>query len=138
MSDLEIVAQSVIFIFAGYETTSSALSFALYLLATHTDLQKKMQDEIEGQRQTTYRIVVADSKENLELMQYVWDSGEIDSDCSVAIPYEGSNLQPETRYFWTVYAKDKEGKIIEIGETEEIYSRPKEEYTKLLLSGSSG
>lgn len=73
----------------------------------------KMQDETEGQRQTTYRIVVADSKENLELMQYVWDSGEIDSDCSVAIPYEGSNLQPETRYFWTVYAKDKEGKAIE-------------------------
>ena len=48
MSDLEIVAQSVIFIFAGYETTSSALSFALYLLATHPDVQKKLQDEIDA------------------------------------------------------------------------------------------
>ena len=32
----------------------------------------------------------------------------------------------------------KEGKIIEIGETEEIYNHPREEYTKLLLCGSAG
>ena len=48
LSDVEIVAQSVIFIFAGYETTSSALSFALYLLAIHPDVQKKLQDEIDA------------------------------------------------------------------------------------------
>ncbi|CAO2630220.1 Cytochrome P450 3A13 [Lemmus lemmus] len=48
LSDLEIVAQSIIFIFAGYETTSSSLSFALYLLATHPDVQKKLQDEIDA------------------------------------------------------------------------------------------
>lgn len=30
----------------------------------------------------------------------------------------------------------KEGRIIEIGETEELYNHPKEEYTKLLLCGS--
>ncbi|XP_075831496.1 cytochrome P450 3A13-like [Microtus pennsylvanicus] len=47
LSDLEIVAQSVFFIFAGYETTSSALSFAMYLLATHPDVQKKLQDKID-------------------------------------------------------------------------------------------
>lgn len=45
---MEIVAQSVIFIFAGYETTSSALSFVLYLLAIHPDVQKKLQDEIDA------------------------------------------------------------------------------------------
>uniref|UniRef100_A0A8I6A8Y2 Cytochrome P450 3A n=1 Tax=Rattus norvegicus TaxID=10116 RepID=A0A8I6A8Y2_RAT len=48
LTDVEIVAQSIFFIFAGYETTSSALSFALYLLATHPDLQKKLQDEIDA------------------------------------------------------------------------------------------
>ncbi|XP_003506579.1 cytochrome P450 3A9 [Cricetulus griseus] len=47
LSDLEIVAQSIFFIFAGYETTSSALSFAMYLLATHPDVQKKLQDKID-------------------------------------------------------------------------------------------
>jgi ABC-type microcin C transport system duplicated ATPase subunit YejF len=30
----------------------------------------------------------------------------------------------------------KDGKIIEIGETEEIFRNPKEEYTKLLLRNS--
>ncbi|XP_028640341.1 cytochrome P450 3A9-like [Grammomys surdaster] len=48
LSDVEIVAQSIFFIFAGYETTSSALSFTLYLLATHPDIQKKLQDEIDA------------------------------------------------------------------------------------------
>ncbi|XP_051017134.1 cytochrome P450 3A9-like isoform X1 [Acomys russatus] len=47
LSDLEIAAQSIFFIFAGYETTSSALSFAMYLLATHPDVQKKLQDKID-------------------------------------------------------------------------------------------
>uniref|UniRef100_A0A8C5YYK7 Cytochrome P450 3A n=1 Tax=Marmota marmota marmota TaxID=9994 RepID=A0A8C5YYK7_MARMA len=48
LSDLELVAQSIIFIFAGYETTSSALSFILYELATHPDAQTKLQQEIDA------------------------------------------------------------------------------------------
>ncbi|XP_049988874.1 cytochrome P450 3A2 isoform X3 [Alexandromys fortis] len=47
LSDMEIMAQSIIFIFAGYETTSSTLAFTLYLLATHPDIQKKLQEEID-------------------------------------------------------------------------------------------
>ncbi|XP_004442896.1 PREDICTED: cytochrome P450 3A12-like [Ceratotherium simum simum] len=48
LSDLELVAQSTIFIFAGYETTSTSLSFLMYLLATHPDVQQKLQEEIDG------------------------------------------------------------------------------------------
>uniref|UniRef100_A0A8C9JLK7 Cytochrome P450 3A n=1 Tax=Panthera tigris altaica TaxID=74533 RepID=A0A8C9JLK7_PANTA len=44
LSDLELVAQSVIFIFAGYETTSTFLSFLVYELATHPDVQQKLQE----------------------------------------------------------------------------------------------
>ncbi|MBZ3879433.1 Cytochrome P450 3A4, partial [Sciurus carolinensis] len=47
LTDLELVAQSVIFIFAGYETTSSALSFLMYELATNPDVQTKLQQEID-------------------------------------------------------------------------------------------
>ncbi|XP_077880897.1 cytochrome P450 3A12-like [Ictidomys tridecemlineatus] len=47
LSDLEIAAQSIIFILAGYETTSTTLSFIMYLLATHPDVQKKLQQEID-------------------------------------------------------------------------------------------
>uniref|UniRef100_G3SB46 Cytochrome P450 3A n=1 Tax=Gorilla gorilla gorilla TaxID=9595 RepID=G3SB46_GORGO len=48
LSDLELVAQSIIFIFAGYETTSSVLSFITYELATHPDVQQKLQEEIDA------------------------------------------------------------------------------------------
>ena len=48
LSDQELLAQSIIFIFAGYETTSSTLSFLLYILATHPDVQQKLQEEIDA------------------------------------------------------------------------------------------
>ena len=42
----EIVADSVGFILAGYETTSTALTFATYLLATNPDVQERLANEI--------------------------------------------------------------------------------------------
>lgn len=48
LTDLELVAQSIIFIFAGYETTSTSLSFLMYILATHPDVQQKLQEEIDS------------------------------------------------------------------------------------------
>ncbi|XP_023564471.1 cytochrome P450 3A8-like [Octodon degus] len=47
LSDIEITAQSIMFLFAGYESTSSTLSFIMYELATHPDIQKKLQQEID-------------------------------------------------------------------------------------------
>ncbi|XP_051017154.1 cytochrome P450 3A2-like [Acomys russatus] len=47
-SDMEIMAQSIVFIFAGYETTSTTLSFLMYTLATHPEVQKKLQHEIDA------------------------------------------------------------------------------------------
>ncbi|XP_075851431.1 cytochrome P450 3A4-like [Microcebus murinus] len=48
LSDLELITQSIVFIFAGYETTSNALSFIMYALATHPDVQQKLHEEIDG------------------------------------------------------------------------------------------
>uniref|UniRef100_A0A2K6FI76 unspecific monooxygenase n=1 Tax=Propithecus coquereli TaxID=379532 RepID=A0A2K6FI76_PROCO len=48
LSDLELMAQAIIFIFAGYETTSSILSFIMYELATHPDVQQKLHKEIDA------------------------------------------------------------------------------------------
>ncbi|XP_028264690.1 cytochrome P450 3A40-like [Parambassis ranga] len=47
LNDNEILAQAMIFIFAGYETSSSALGFISYNLATHPDIQKTLQEEID-------------------------------------------------------------------------------------------
>ncbi|XP_043945401.1 cytochrome P450 3A30-like [Protopterus annectens] len=47
LTDDEIVAQSVLFIIAGYETTSTALTYLAYNLALHPDEQQKLQQEID-------------------------------------------------------------------------------------------
>ena len=46
LSTGQIVANSVEFLLAGYETTSSALTFISYLLATHTEVQERLANEI--------------------------------------------------------------------------------------------
>ncbi|OBS75727.1 hypothetical protein A6R68_17822, partial [Neotoma lepida] len=43
-----MAAQTIIFIFAGYDATSTSICFMMYELATHPDVQKKLQDEIDG------------------------------------------------------------------------------------------
>uniref|UniRef100_A0A8C8VGF0 Thromboxane-A synthase n=1 Tax=Pelusios castaneus TaxID=367368 RepID=A0A8C8VGF0_9SAUR len=47
LSEDEIVAQAFIFLIAGYETTTSALSFATYLLATNPECQEKLLQEVD-------------------------------------------------------------------------------------------
>ena len=42
----EIIADSVGFMLAGYETTSTALTFATYLLATNPEAQERLANEI--------------------------------------------------------------------------------------------
>lgn len=70
----------------------------------------KMQSSEKEQKQSAYQILVSDTKEELKKGVYVWDSGKIVSDCSVAIPYEGASLEAENDYFWQVRVWDKDEK----------------------------
>ncbi|XP_074056018.1 cytochrome P450 3A24-like [Macrotis lagotis] len=67
LSDEEVLAQSIIFLFAGYETTSSVLSFLFYNLATHPEVQQKLQQEIDASLPNKESVTY----ENLMQMEYL-------------------------------------------------------------------
>ncbi|KZO92421.1 cytochrome P450 [Calocera viscosa TUFC12733] len=46
MDDEEVLAQISTFLLAGHETTSTAVTWALFALSTHRDVQKKLRDEL--------------------------------------------------------------------------------------------
>ena len=48
LSDAEIIAQSFVFLAAGYETTSTTLSFMSHHLAVDPEIQEKVQQEIDS------------------------------------------------------------------------------------------
>ncbi|XP_043224917.1 probable cytochrome P450 6a13 [Amphibalanus amphitrite] len=48
LSTSSIISQSVLFLFVGYDTTASLLTFAGYCLATHPEVQERVQEEVDA------------------------------------------------------------------------------------------
>ncbi|MGN6161997.1 MAG: cytochrome P450 [Marmoricola sp.] len=48
LSNDEVRDQILIFLLAGHETTSSALTFALHLIGRHPDIQQRIRDEVKA------------------------------------------------------------------------------------------
>ncbi len=68
-------------------------------------------------QQTAYRIFVAESPEQLEQQEYVWDSGRTESGISAAVPYGGETLEAGKRYVWSVCAWDENGNRMQNADT---------------------
>ncbi|XP_012941709.1 cytochrome P450 3A24 [Aplysia californica] len=65
LTEEELVAQSLIIIFAAFETTATTLQMALYLLAKHPDIQEKLYEEIQS-------VVTSQSPSHEELGQLTY------------------------------------------------------------------
>ena len=73
--------------------------------------QLTAQPQDRGQRQTAWRVLVASSRESLERDEGdLWDSGKIDSEQSILVPYGGTSLPSRQRCWWKVMAWDAEGR----------------------------
>lgn len=79
----------------------------------------KLKDTTQGQKQTAYQIVVADSRKALDKEEYIWNSGKVESEISVAIPYTGEVLDYESRYYRQVTVWDKDSRKVEA--QQEVY-----------------
>lgn len=70
----------------------------------------QMHSEEKNKRQTAYRIRLWKDEEQAKNNEYVWDSGKVEDDSSIAIRYVGDPLCPETQYYWNVEVWDEKGR----------------------------
>ncbi|CAF1447105.1 unnamed protein product, partial [Rotaria sordida] len=64
----EIIGNIFLFLVAGTETTSTTLAFCTYVLATHPDVQQKLQDEIDANVDDSAQLPTYEIVDNLEYL----------------------------------------------------------------------
>ena len=71
----------------------------------------QMKSTENGKSQSAYRIMVAETKEQLMEQDYLWDSGRVETAISAYIPYVGKRLEASKRYYWKVQVWDENGDL---------------------------
>ncbi|KAL9966306.1 hypothetical protein ACROYT_G024360 [Oculina patagonica] len=71
LTDEEIIAQTVVILAAGFETTGSTLAFTVYYLARHPEIQAKLRREIEDATRTREDAPTFDFVNSLEYLDRV-------------------------------------------------------------------
>src|SRR5215467_11116007 len=79
------------------------LSNPVGLDAVQPRLSWKLISDKRNVMQTAYEIKVTSGK------SAVWNSGKINSDSSVDVPYKGPSLRSGTKYYWKVRIWDNSG-----------------------------
>ena len=71
-----------------------------------------LKSDKRNQKQTAYQVLVANSEENLKNSNGdLWDSGQVPSEQSIHIEYNGKPLNSRTKCYWKVRTWDKDGII---------------------------
>jgi alpha-L-rhamnosidase len=77
-------------------------------------LSWQMQSGRRGARQAACRIIAALSEDGLKNNKsLLWDSGKMESDRSVHVPYDGPTLSSGRRVYWNVHVWDETGHEME-------------------------
>ncbi len=77
---------------------------------TNPRLSWKLRGQQRGIYQTAYRITAAESSTDLDEQRWLlWDTGRVESDQSVLIPYAGPSLTSGQRVYWRVTVWDNYG-----------------------------
>ncbi len=111
LSDDEIVAQSVIFLLAGYETSSNTLSFTLYHLAVNPDVQDKLRTEIKEAMESNAKKPLYDVAQNIEYLDCVIKeaqrlypaAAQVNRQCSEDYDYNGIHIPAGTEVVIPIY-----------------------------------
>ncbi len=91
---------------AGFTVVSPTVNYMTDPLGIDADGVRfgwRMESERVGAGQSAYEINVTDGDKT------VWNSGRVESELSVGVPYGGPALDDAVRYGWTVTVWDKEG-----------------------------
>ena len=88
----------------------------------------KMDSDVSGDTQKAYRIVVSGEARLAEDgIGDLWDSGQIEGNGNINVPYQGKALLPRTRYFYRVTAWNRMGEMAQskVGffETGKLYEK---------------
>ena len=81
-------------------------------------LSWQMQSDQRGVRQTAYQILAAPAETSSDgSTGLLWNSGKIESDQSVHVPYSGPSLASGQRVYWKVRVWDEIGREVESSST---------------------
>ena len=73
-------------------------------------LSWQLSSDEQGQRQTAWQVLVASTREALAADRGdLWDSGRVNDDRTLVLPYGGSALVSSQQVFWKVRAWDRDG-----------------------------
>ena len=71
LTDEEVIAQSVVSLVAGHDTSSNTLSFVAYYLALYPEIQHKMRQEVTAALRTNPNSSLYDIIQGLDYLQCV-------------------------------------------------------------------
>jgi len=113
-----ILLATLAFIFsanAGLTPTDLRCDYAVNPLGVDSQNPRlfwKLNDDEREQLQTAYQILVASSEKTLANNKAdLWDSGKVDSDETIQIPFSGGRLRSAEQVFWKVRVWDTHGNV---------------------------